>query len=92
MVMQHKPQRPVQFELTSETRDVVQARFKLAGLRSEDFLLPSDAKDESTLIYLRNENLPAVQLLLGRSELEVIGRCLGIEVDNALRISAQTDS
>ena len=50
MVMQHKPQRPVQFELTSETRDVVQARFKLAGLKSEDFLLPSDSMDESTLI------------------------------------------
>ena len=40
-VMQHKTQRPVQFEITSATRDAVQAWIKLAELKSDDFLFPS---------------------------------------------------
>ena len=34
-VMQHKTQRPVQFEITQATRDAVQAWIKQAGLRPE---------------------------------------------------------
>ncbi len=41
VVMQHKTQRPVQFEITQATRDALQKWIKLAGLRSEDFLFPS---------------------------------------------------
>ena len=41
IVMQHKTQRPVQFEITSATRDAVQAWIKLAELKSDDFLFPS---------------------------------------------------
>ena len=41
VVMQHKTQRPVQFEITQATRDVLLAWIKQAGLRSEDFLFPS---------------------------------------------------
>ena len=41
VVMQHKTQRPVQFEITPATRDAVQRWIKQAGLRSEDFLFPS---------------------------------------------------
>lgn len=41
MVMQHKTQRPVQFEITAATRDAVQRWIKQAGLKSEDFLFPS---------------------------------------------------
>lgn len=41
IVMQHKTQRPVQFEITQLTRDAVQKWIKQAGLRSEDFLFPS---------------------------------------------------
>ena len=41
VVMQHKTQRPVQFEITSATREAVQEWIKLAGLKSEDFLFPS---------------------------------------------------
>jgi integrase len=39
--MQHKTQRPVQFEITAATRDAVQRWIRQAGLRSEDFLFPS---------------------------------------------------
>jgi hypothetical protein len=35
--------------------------------------------------------LPAVQLLLEQSKLESTGRYLGIEVDDALEISEQTE-
>ncbi|MDR7334538.1 tyrosine-type recombinase/integrase [Roseateles asaccharophilus] len=41
IVMQHKTQRPVQFEITQATRDAVQAWIRQAGLKSEDFLFPS---------------------------------------------------
>ena len=41
VVMQHKTQRPVQFEITPVTREAVQKWIKQTGLKSEDFLFPS---------------------------------------------------
>jgi integrase len=41
IVMQQKTQRPVQFEITEQTRDAVSAWIRQASLRSEDFLFPS---------------------------------------------------
>jgi hypothetical protein len=41
--------------------------------------------------YKRTKNLRAVQLLLGHSKLESTVRYLGIEVDDALEISEQTE-
>ena len=41
VVTQHKTQRPVQFEITSPTRDAVQKWIKKAGLKSDDFVFPS---------------------------------------------------
>uniref|UniRef100_UPI0022B41162 tyrosine-type recombinase/integrase n=1 Tax=Pelomonas sp. BJYL3 TaxID=2976697 RepID=UPI0022B41162 len=41
VVMQHKTQRPVQFEITQAAREALQASIKHAGLKSEDFLFPS---------------------------------------------------
>ncbi len=125
-VMQHKTQRPVQFEITPATREAVQSWIKLAGLKSDDYLFPSrihnsphlgtrqyarilgdwvhdlglDPADygthsmrrtKATLIYRRTKNLRAVQLLLGHSKLESTVRYLGIEVDDALEISEQTE-
>jgi integrase len=126
MVMQHKTQRPVQFEITPATREVVQKWIKLAALKSDAFLFPSRLHDsphlgtrqyarileswvqelgldpaeygtrsmrrtKATLIYRRTKNLRAVQLLLGHSKLESTVRYLGIEVDDALEISEQTE-
>lgn len=126
IVMQHKTQRPVQFEITQATRDALQAWIRQAGLKQEDFLFPSrlhgsphlgtrqyarnlghwvdelglDRADygthsmrrtKATLIYRRTKNLRAVQLLLGHSKLESTVRYLGIEVDDALEISEQTE-
>ena len=124
--MQHKTQRPVQFEITPATREAVQAWIKRAGLKQEDFLFPSRIHDsphlgtrqyarilggwvddlgldradygthsvrrtKATLIYRRTKNLRAVQLLLGHRKVESTLRYLGVEVDDALEISEQTE-
>ena len=126
IVLQHKTQRPVQFEIAAATREVLAAWIKQAGLKSDDFLFPSrlhesphlgtrqyarilghwvaelglDRADygthsmrrtKATLIYRRTKNLRAVQLLLWHSKLESTVRHLGIEVDDALEISEQTE-
>lgn len=41
IVMQQKTKRPVQFEITEQTRDAVGAWIRTKGLRSESFLFPS---------------------------------------------------
>jgi integrase len=126
IVMQQKTQRPVQFELTEQTREAVTAWIAKANLNSEQYLFPSRLRKSShittrqyarivhrwvgsigldpadygthtmrrtkaTLIYRRTKNLRAVQLLLGHSDLESTVRYLGIEVDDALEISEQTE-
>ncbi len=48
-------------------------------------------RTKATLIYLRTENLRDMQLLLGHSKLESTVRYRGIEVDDALEISEQTE-
>jgi integrase len=41
IVMQQKTQRPVQFELTEQTRDSLAAWIRSSGIHSEDYLFPS---------------------------------------------------
>lgn len=48
-------------------------------------------RTKPTLIYQRTKNLRAVQILLGHTKLESTIRYLGVEVENALEISEQTD-
>ncbi len=126
IVMQHKTHRPVQFEITEQTRDAVTVWISKAHLKSDQFLFPSRIHDsphisnrqyakivdqwvmsigldpnsygthtmrrtKATLIYRRAKNLRAVQLLLGHLKLESTMRYLGIEVDDALVISEQTE-
>ena len=49
VVMQHKTQRPVQFEITPATRDAVQKWIKQAGLKSDDFVFQSRIHDSPHL-------------------------------------------
>ena len=49
VVMQHKTQRPVQFEITPAARDAVQRWITTAGLKSDDFLFPSRIHDSPHL-------------------------------------------
>jgi integrase len=49
IVMQQKTQRPVQFEITEQTRDAVAAWIAAAHLKSEQFLFPSRIADSPHL-------------------------------------------
>jgi site-specific recombinase XerD len=48
-------------------------------------------RTKASLIYRRTKNIRAVQLLLGHSKLESTVRHLGIEVEDALELSEQTE-
>ena len=126
IIMQHKTHRPVQFEITEQTRDSLEAWINQAKLKSDQYLFPSRIhssphlstrqyarivehwvksiglnptaygthtmrRTKATLVYRRTKNLRAVQLLLGHTKLESTVRYLGIEVDDALEISEQTE-
>ena len=126
IVMQQKTKRPVQFEITEQTRKAIRSWVDLAKLQPDSALFPSRIRDsahlstrqysrivhrwvsgiglddagygthtmrrtKATLIYRRTKNLRAVQLLLGHTKLESTVRYLGIEVDDALEMSEQTE-
>jgi integrase len=61
------------------------------GLDSTVYGTHSTRRTKATLISKRTKNLRAVQLLLGHTKLESTVRYLGIEVDDALEISEQTE-
>jgi integrase len=48
-------------------------------------------RTKAALIYKKTGNLRAVQLLLGHTKIESTVRYLGIEVDDALRISEEVE-
>lgn len=118
-------QRPVQFEITEATRELVAAWVARSDLRSTSYLFPgrgderhlsvrqysrivkgwvgrvgldqsrygthSLRRTKATLIYKRTKNIRAIQLLLSHTKLESTVRYPGIEVDDALEISEQTE-
>jgi len=61
------------------------------GLDPADYGTHSMRRTKATLIYRRTGNLRAVQLLLGHTKIESTVRYLGVEVDDALALSEQTD-
>ncbi len=63
----------------------------LAGLDPAAYGTHSLRRTKVALVYKRTGNLRACQLLLGHTKLESTVRYLGIEVDNALVLSEQTD-
>ena len=62
-----------------------------AGLDLTSYGTHTMRRTKATLIYKRTKNLRAVQPLLGHTNLESTLRYLGIEVDDALEISEQTE-
>ncbi len=126
VIVQQKTGRPVQFELTEQTRETVYAWITQRKLNNGGYLFPSRVhrclhlstrqyarivnhwvasigldphkygthslrRTKAALIYKKTGNLRAVQLLLGHTKLESTVRYLGIEVDDALKISEQVD-
>ena len=61
------------------------------GFDLSEYGTHSIRRTKATLIYRRTKNLCIVQLLLGHSKLESTVHYLGIEVDDALEFSEQTE-
>jgi integrase len=61
------------------------------GLDASAYGTHTMRRTKPTLIYRRTKNLRAVQLLLGHTKLESTIRYLGVEVQDALEISEQTE-
>ena len=61
------------------------------GLDASAYGTHSIRRTKASLIYRRTKNIRAVQILLGRTQLESTVRYLGIEVDDALELAEQTE-
>jgi len=63
----------------------------LIGLDPSAYGTHSMRRTKPSLICKRTGNIRAVQILLGHTKLESTARYLGVEVDDALTISEQTE-
>lgn len=125
-VIQQKTDRPVQFEIMTETRKSLKTWLDRRGGTIRDFVFPSridylghlstrqyarlvdewvstiglDKREYDThsmrrtkaaLIYKATGNLRAVQIPLGHTNIENTVRYLGVDVDDALTLSEQTE-
>ena len=76
---------------TRQYARIVSSWVSEAGLDLTRYGTHSLRRTKPTLIYKRTKNIRAVQLLLGHTRLESTVRYLGIEVDDALEMSEQTE-
>ncbi len=70
IVMQKKTQRPVQFEITEQTRDAVAGWISTAHLKPEQFLIPS-CLSESSHLSTRQYSRPPDSTVADRAEAAV---------------------
>jgi integrase len=76
---------------TRQYARLVRVWLNAVGMDGNAYGTHSLRRTKPTLIYRRTGNVRAVQLLLGHTKLESTVRYLGVEVDDALEISEQTD-
>ena len=76
---------------TRQYSRTIKSWVKMIGLDPGIYGTHSLRRTKVTLIYRRTKNLRAIQLLLGHTKLESTVRYLGVEVDDALDISEQTE-
>jgi integrase len=72
-------------------RTIIRRWAKSLGLHADYYGTHSMRRTKATLIYAKTKNIRAVQLLLGHSKLDNTIRYLGVELEDALRLSEQTD-
>ena len=76
---------------TRQYARIVNDWVRAIGLNPSAYGTHSLRRTKATLIYRRTKNLRAVQLLPGHSKLDSAVRYLGMEIDDALEMSEQTD-
>ena len=76
---------------TRQYAQIVYRWIRDIGLDVSAYGTHSLRRTKASLIYKRTKNLGAVQILLGHTKLESTVRYLGIDVDDALEISEQTE-
>lgn len=75
----------------SQYSRIVKQFAKVVGADPAAFATHSIRRTKVTLIYRKTQNLRACQLLLGHKKIENTVRYLGLELDDALRISRDID-
>jgi integrase len=83
--------RPGQGMTTRQYARLLSEWLSAIGLDPHTYGTHSLRRTKATLIYRRTGNLRAVQLLLGHTKIESTVRYLGIDIDDALAISEQTE-
>ncbi|MDC5808299.1 tyrosine-type recombinase/integrase [Vibrio europaeus] len=72
-------------------RSIIRNWAEKLGLNADYYGTHSMRRTKATLIYARTKNIRAVQILLGHSKLDNTIRYLGVELEDALRLSEKTD-
>ncbi len=72
-------------------RSIIRSWTVKLGLNADYYGTHSMRRTKATLIYARTKNIRAVQILLGHSKLDNTIRYLGVELEDALKLSEQTD-
>lgn len=86
-----EPDRGKRHVSTRQYSRLVDTWVALVGLNPADYGAHSLSRTKVSLVYEQTGNLRACQLLLGHTRLESTVRSLGVEVDDALVLSEQTD-
>jgi integrase len=76
---------------TRQYARIIKSWVSMVGLEPGEYGTHTMRRTKATLIYKRTKNLRAVQLLLGHTKLESTVRYLGIEVEDALELSENTE-
>lgn len=72
-------------------RSIIRCWAAKLGLNADYYGTHSMRRTKATLIYTRTKNIRAIQTLLGHLKLDNTIRYLGVEREDALRLSEQTD-
>lgn len=72
-------------------RSIIRSWAEQSGLDSDLYGTHSMRRTKATLVYARTKNIRAVQLLLGHTKIDNTIRYLGIEIEDAIKISRETD-